>query len=75
MSKSLAIIVAAAAGFIGGILLAPKSGKDTREDLMSKKDDIQDRAKKSLETFKSSAAEVQDEVKASVRDVKEIAKK
>ena len=75
MSKSLAIIVAAAAGFIGGILLAPKSGKDTREDLMSKKDDIQDRAKKSLDTFKNSAAEVQDEVKASVRDVKEIAKK
>lgn len=36
MSKVVNVIVAAAAGFVAGILLAPKSGKETREDIKKK---------------------------------------
>lgn len=39
MSKGINILFAAAAGFIGGILLAPKSGAETRKDLKHKADD------------------------------------
>jgi len=34
-----------AAGFAAGILLAPKSGKETREDLASKIDELQKQVK------------------------------
>ncbi|HET8883876.1 MAG TPA: YtxH domain-containing protein [Candidatus Saccharimonadales bacterium] len=36
MSKSTNVIVAAAAGFIAGILCAPKSGAETRKDVKDK---------------------------------------
>lgn len=36
MKKVLTVIGAAAAGFAAGILLAPKSGKETREDIKKK---------------------------------------
>jgi gas vesicle protein len=36
MSKVIKVAVAAAAGFVAGILFAPKSGKEIREDLKHK---------------------------------------
>lgn len=36
MSKTMKVIVAAAIGFAAGVLLAPKSGKETRQDLKDK---------------------------------------
>lgn len=39
MAKSKNILLAAAAGFIAGILFAPKSGKETREDINEKVED------------------------------------
>ncbi len=36
MSKTTNVIVATIAGFVAGILLAPKSGKQTRQDLKNK---------------------------------------
>lgn len=36
MNKGANIIAVAAAGFIAGMLLAPKSGKETRHDLKTK---------------------------------------
>jgi gas vesicle protein len=61
MSKStgkffLAGILGAAAGAIGGILLAPKSGKETREDL-------KELAAKLTKQVKSSAEETEQKVK------------
>lgn len=41
MKKVLGVIVAAAAGYVAGILTAPKSGEETRKDLQSKKADLQ----------------------------------
>ena len=37
MKKLLTVVGAAAAGFVAGILTAPKSGKETRKDLKKKK--------------------------------------
>jgi gas vesicle protein len=42
MSKTMKVIVAAALGFAAGILLAPKSGKETRQDLKDKANDKKD---------------------------------
>lgn len=36
MNKVINVVAAAAAGFVAGILLAPKSGKETRADLKRK---------------------------------------
>ena len=36
MNRGANVIAVAAAGFIAGMLLAPKSGKETRQDLMDK---------------------------------------
>ncbi len=36
MAKGMNVIAVAAAGFIAGMLLAPKSGKETRQDIMDK---------------------------------------
>jgi len=40
MSKAAKVAIAAAAGFVAGILLAPKSGKETRKDLKDKAMDV-----------------------------------
>ena len=40
MKKVLGIAAAAIAGYVAGVLVAPKSGKETREDLMQKKDEL-----------------------------------
>lgn len=73
MSKALAVITAAAAGFIGGLLLAPKSGRALRQDLMNKKDEYQDKAEESLELIKGRASNIKEEVKAGAKDVKKVA--
>ncbi len=39
MSKALKVIAATVAGFAAGILVAPKSGKETREDIKKKADE------------------------------------
>lgn len=54
--------VVAAAGVATGILIAPKSGKETREDLKNK-------AVKAVETIKDSAAHAAEEVSNVIKDV------
>ncbi len=39
---ALGALIAGAAGYITGVLTAPKSGKDTREDIAEKASDIKD---------------------------------
>ena len=56
MSKTTNVILAAAAGFIAGILLAPKSGKETRQQLKDKAQDAQGRANDKAEQVKGAAA-------------------
>ena len=52
MSKILKLIAATAVGFAAGILLAPKSGKDTRADIKAKADDAKKQAKVQAEKLK-----------------------
>lgn len=57
MSKSLTVVVAATVGFVAGILLAPKSGKETRREIKEKAADA-----KKIADIKA------DQVKATVKD-------
>lgn len=86
MSKALLKVIAlAASGFVAGILLAPKSGKDTRKDIKHKTDELVDQAeaelkiaknvaKKSAATIKAGAKEALGEVEELGVDVKKSAK-
>lgn len=44
MPKVFKLIIAAATGFIAGILVAPKSGKQTRRDIKNKASELKDKA-------------------------------
>jgi gas vesicle protein len=47
-----------AVGFLAGILLAPKSGKDTRKDLIEKGEEFAEKTKEGFEVAKVKLAEV-----------------
>ena len=40
MKKLLGMAAAAAAGYVAGVLFAPKSGEETRKDLKAKKEEL-----------------------------------
>lgn len=63
--RKLAIgaLVAGAAGYITGLLTAPKSGKETREDIADKAGDIKDSAEDQLQ-------EVHDELDNLIKNTK-----
>ena len=65
--------VAAAVGVAAGILLAPKSGKETRAGLKEKAlnaaESIKDTVQKKVETVKDSAAHAAQEVCSVVKDI------
>ncbi len=56
MSKVVKIVGAAAVGFIAGILLAPKSGKETRADIKRKAVEAKDFAVEKAGTVKEKAS-------------------
>lgn len=74
MSKALNVLVAAVGGFVAGVLLAPKSGKETRQDLMNKKDEYMDKAKAGLNEVREGASNIKDELASGADAVKETAK-
>ena len=49
-----------AIGFVAGILLAPKSGKETRKDLIAKGEEMVEKSKEGYEVAKVKLAEVSD---------------
>lgn len=67
--------VVAAAGVAVGVLLAPKSGKETREDMKKKAIDtvetIKNTVQKKAETMKDSATNIKQEVVNIIEDVHE----
>ncbi len=77
MSKLLNTIVAAAAGFAAGILLAPKSGEETRKDLKGKALDVKDRAEdkadEAVDVLKEGAAKAEVEARGMAKSVKKSA--
>ena len=52
MSKLVKLAVAAVGGFVAGILLAPKSGKETREELKLKADEAKKKATHKASIFR-----------------------
>jgi gas vesicle protein len=52
MGKGANVVAVAAAGFIAGMLLAPKSGKETRKDIMDKAHDAKRAAGEKTEHLK-----------------------
>ena len=55
MSKFVKVVAAAAAGFVAGILLAPKSGKETRADIKAKADEVKTKATEAVGVAKEKA--------------------
>jgi gas vesicle protein len=55
MSKFVKVVGAAAAGFVAGILLAPKSGKETRADIKAKADEVKTKATEAVGVAKEKA--------------------
>ena len=68
MSKLIKLAFAATAGFVAGILLAPKSGKETRADIKTKANELKDKAEAEVDKAKSS-------IDKSVSDAKKKLKK
>jgi gas vesicle protein len=69
MSKAVKIIAAAAIGFAAGILLAPKSGKETREDIKHRALGAKDFAYEKADQVKVAAAEAGETLKGFVPGV------
>ena len=74
MGKIDNVVLIAIGSFIAGILLAPKSGKETRQDLMDKTDELKGKAKDSLHDVKQGALFVKDEINDGFESFKDIAK-
>ena len=74
MGKIDNVVLIAIGSFIAGILLAPKSGKETRQDLMDKTDELKGKAKESLRDIKKGASFVKDEIDEGFESFKDIAK-
>lgn len=68
MKKFLAIVGAAVAGLAAGILVAPKSGKETREDIKKKAGELKVEAEKRAEQVKTAAKEGAEKAKKVAQD-------
>lgn len=69
MSKVVKTVAAAAIGFAAGILLAPKSGKETREDIKAKAGEAKQQARAKAEQAKEAAAEAKVHFKSGAKKV------
>lgn len=70
MNKIATFVLAAAGGFLAGVLLAPKSGKETRQDIKNKTDEYRGKAHEGYEEAKKGARLVKDEVVEGAQVVK-----
>ena len=57
MGKVVSVLIGAVSGFVAGILLAPKSGKETREELKQKAQSVKD---KSVDSYDRVSTEVKE---------------
>lgn len=59
---ALAAIIGAAAGVVAGVLLAPRAGKETREELMNNIKELPDKAKELSEKTHEKLEEVKEKI-------------
>lgn len=72
MSKgkfAIGALLGAAAGFITGILTAPKSGKETRVEIEAKTNEIKADVTKEAKIIAADAVDVAEDVKEKAKDV------
>lgn len=69
MKKLLTVIGAAVAGVAAGILMAPKSGKETREDIKKKAQEFGAEAEKRTEQAKNAAKDSAESIKSGAKKV------
>ena len=67
MSRLLKVLFATAAGFVAGVLVAPKSGKETRADLKRKADEAKGEVAVRAEQAKAAAEAAAGSVKHSAK--------
>ena len=68
---ALAAGIGAALGAIGGVLFAPKSGKETREDVSKKATQAKKYATEKYEKIKGKAKDLKNKFSADEEDTKE----
>jgi gas vesicle protein len=73
MVKTKDVFLAAVAGFVAGLLFAPKSGKETREEISEKADKARGAAMDAYGSIKSGARNVATEAKGMAHSVKDSA--
>jgi len=73
MGRLFGFIFVVLGSFIAGILLAPKSGKETRHDLMEKANEYKGKASAGMKEVRNGATIVKDELADSAQSMKEIA--
>jgi gas vesicle protein len=69
----IGLIIGAVAGAIAGFLTAPKSGKETRDDIKRRAGQAKDEAGKRVDEAKQKAGEVAEEAKKTVDRAKNVA--
>lgn len=67
---AMGTLIAAAAGYLAGILTAPKSGKETRKDLKDKTSKSLAQAEKQLKQLHTELNKVLDEAKKEAQNIK-----
>lgn len=70
----LGIVIGAVAGAVAALLTAPKSGKETREDLKKKADEVRGSAERKLKDAHKELNKLADEAKVKAKDLKGKAK-
>ena len=73
MKKVLTVLGAALAGFATGVLAAPKSGKETRQDIKNKVDEFKNEADKKASQTKDAAKDSAKSIKTGAQRVGEVA--
>lgn len=78
MNKSTNVLLAAVTGFVAGLLLAPKSGAETREEIKNKareaKERMEEKAGEATEVLKEGAARAETEARGMAESVKKSAR-
>lgn len=69
MAKEMNVLLAAAVGFAAGILLAPKSGAETREDLKHKADEAKRMANEKAEHVRGAVMDGVESVRHHAKNV------
>ncbi len=71
---ALGAVIGAAVGVAAGLLTAPKSGKETREDIKNKAGDVKSQASKKRDELLFKAEEIGDDVRTKVIEAVESVK-